>query len=92
MWHRNCQIAALALERYHRLHGAHAPAPLTSENIMLDALLETLGTLAVLASIAAKFVYLRAAPPTPDDTATDAPPAHAAAPRCRPPAGAGRRR
>lgn len=52
-----------APDGYYRLHGAHAPAPLTSEKIMLDALLETFGTLAVLASIVAKFMYLRAAPP-----------------------------
>ncbi|UOD29514.1 hypothetical protein INH39_29670 [Massilia violaceinigra] len=34
---------------------------------MLDALLETIGTLAVLASIAAKFVYFRTASGTGDD-------------------------
>lgn len=37
---------------------------------MLDALLETIGTLAVLASIAAKFVYFHAAPgAAPDSSA-----------------------
>ncbi|WP_167077476.1 hypothetical protein [Massilia aquatica] len=35
---------------------------------MLDALLETIGTLAVLASIAAKFVYLRTAPGKGDNS------------------------
>lgn len=40
---------------------------------MLDALLETIGTLAVLASIAAKFVYFRAAPGKGDDSRRSCP-------------------
>lgn len=39
---------------------------------MLDALLETIGTIAVLASIAAKCVYFRSAPRATDDAAADA--------------------
>ncbi|NHZ92667.1 hypothetical protein F2P45_27200 [Massilia sp. CCM 8733] len=40
---------------------------------MLDALLETIGTLAVLASIAAKFVYFRTAPGAGDEAGRDRP-------------------
>lgn len=38
---------------------------------MLDALLQTIGTLAVLASIAAKIVYFRSAPRAGEDAAAD---------------------
>jgi hypothetical protein len=50
----------------------HEPyVPLVKENIMLDALLETIGTLAVLASITAKFVNSSAATIVGDDAGRD---------------------